>query len=401
MNRVKPYLLGIPFLLGSVFAFAGIPFYQTVFIYCHLSMPMDNLEKANPSMESDWVPFLLVFLIPCWIVVLLSTTAFMYVYWNVRKQYQKAQKWRLSRRLRVDEPASSKLHDTTSKTKAIDRKGSSLMANIRESIVSPPRERRRRRRKGKLNRIEQEVFWQAFGYLIGLYLTLTFYLVIVSATSGKPVSLFISNTHRCVSKSVRLDRMFDSNYLFWCALVFIVPLQGESLAGRFGVTSSYPSLINDFAQGFLNAIVYFRPRLSRRWELYKKKRKSSSKPTSGVSAGGSSATSTSNFLSLFGSGFFSSSKKRKGHTTTALKRAYSIRDVEPAAQLVAMNALGSSVESSGMGVDSAMGSMSTHSGDFAPVETKGGILTTEELEQTNIQLNQLEPFDPEEEKRPE
>jgi hypothetical protein len=209
LRRLK-YWFHVPTLLvGFGLAFAGIPFYENIFVVCHIPAAVDikgwgaeGEVKSMTDAESD--SLLTVFsIVPISIVFVVGGINMILVYLHVRKLDKAANRWRMGHRLAHNsaeaEEAGSSSHAWSKQFRAIF----SRPKRTSQTSVTPS------------NRISNEVWWQAVFYMGGFLMTWPIYYV----------------------ANFNVLEKWD-NYSFWIAVIFLYPLQG-----------------------FWNAMVYFRPRL--------------------------------------------------------------------------------------------------------------------------------------------
>jgi hypothetical protein len=220
-------------VLGSIFALSSLPFIAPSLSGCALPPPnislFDDLGIANYS--TSWGPFLGLYIIPRYSVVIFTTYAMARIYWYIRKIQNKAAKWSFPRE-------SITTMDTAELPRARQRRGIVL------------RGRTKRVDRDKVRSLQSEVSWQSALYLFALYL-----------------SWFVQ---LCVS--LNLDKIWTSHYNLWAFTLFVTGIQG-----------------------FLNFLVYVRPRLSRaisnllqkRRRRIAEKRRAASLPTHQANAAGS------------------------------------------------------------------------------------------------------------------
>jgi len=80
ISKLRPLLLGIPLSIGLVFAFAGIPFYDNVFLWCN---------NASASVWPD---------IPMAVAIAFVSIIMAVICWHVYKEERVSMKWRISTR---------------------------------------------------------------------------------------------------------------------------------------------------------------------------------------------------------------------------------------------------------------------------------------------------------------
>eukprot|EP00980_Cylindrotheca_fusiformis_P014971 scaffold4097_cov102-Cylindrotheca_fusiformis.AAC.1 len=213
LQRLK-YWFHVPTLLtGFGLAFAGIPYYANIFMFCHIPPSVEVSSWWTDGGASESVSFtdaasnglLTVFLVvPISIVFIVGGVNMIVIYLHVRKQDRAANRWRMGHRLAQnsgDTPASGQSSSSWSK---LSRR------NTMPREVTPS------------NRLSNEVWWQAVFYMGSFLMAWPIYFYGTLNT---------------------LDEW--ENFSFWIACCAMYPLQG-----------------------FWNAIVFFRPRL---FEYFRKK----------------------------------------------------------------------------------------------------------------------------------
>lgn len=172
LMRLRKWLIGVPVLLGIIFACASIPFIVPAFNGCSVSVPTSLISAeilTRWGFSTSWGPFLGLFLVPGFVVLIFSTGCLFRVYARVRKARKGDRRWNMLRQ--------------------------------RASILSSIRGRRRLQRS--ISRLHQEVAWQSGLYLFALYIS-WFTNLIVSAN---------------------IDEFLLGYYYLWCFVHFVVPLQ--------------------------------------------------------------------------------------------------------------------------------------------------------------------------------
>eukprot|EP00980_Cylindrotheca_fusiformis_P000745 scaffold174_cov98-Cylindrotheca_fusiformis.AAC.14 len=204
LQRLK-YWFHVPtMLVGFGLAFAGIPYYDNVFLFCHIPPAVEvSIWWASGSGSeaytgADSTGLLTVFsIVPISIVFFVGGVNMIVIYLHVRKQDRAANRWRMGNRLAqnsADAPTSGQSSSFWSKF---------IRPKIKSREVAPP------------NRLSNEVWWQAVFYMGSFLMAWPIYFYGTLNT---------------------LDEW--ENFYFWVACCAMYPLQG-----------------------FWNAIVYFRPRL--------------------------------------------------------------------------------------------------------------------------------------------
>eukprot|EP00980_Cylindrotheca_fusiformis_P016813 scaffold5067_cov139-Cylindrotheca_fusiformis.AAC.7 len=240
LQRLK-YWFHVPTLLfGFGLAFAGIPYYDNIFLFCHIPPAVElsswwTSEDGAESMSvstADSNDLLTVFsIVPISIVFFVGGVNMIAIYLHVRKQDRAANRWRMGHRLSqssVDAPKSGQSSSSWS-----------IFSRTKSQEVAPS------------NRLSKEVWWQAVFYMGSFLMSWPIYYYGTLNT---------------------LDEW--ENFPFWITCCAMFPLQG-----------------------FWNAIVYFRPRLFaffrtkvRERNQIPKEKNSERIPTSNVGKGSTSAS---------------------------------------------------------------------------------------------------------------
>lgn len=156
----------------------------------------------SPPLNESWIPTI-VFLVCPWAFVTTCVTVMLFViYRHVRKTVKTAQRWNFQSDGQNDQQAGTNGAPSPKLWKR------SWFKPSKSSQGSGPS-------TGASNKMETAVFWQCLFFLLAFYVTWPFYFA----------SQFVFTS---------------GSYWFWIAVVFFSPLQG-----------------------FLNALVYARPRISR------------------------------------------------------------------------------------------------------------------------------------------
>mmetsp|Transcript_31937 Transcript_31937/g.52706 ORF Transcript_31937/g.52706 Transcript_31937/m.52706 type:complete len:581 (-) Transcript_31937:1311-3053(-) len=184
--KLRKWLIGIPLLLGLIIACASLPFISSSIQGCHIPPPSSSLHQtANfEGASSSWGPYLGLYIIPAFLVIIFTTFVMLRVYLHVRKINMKAQKWRFNAK------------NASSTTSASQNKSSVTSSNLSS-------QRRQPTRNAAAN-FQSELAVQSAMYLIALYLCWFIYLIV----------------------AVLLDRVATSHYPLWCFVYFVLPLQG-------------------------------------------------------------------------------------------------------------------------------------------------------------------------------
>eukprot|EP00980_Cylindrotheca_fusiformis_P015619 scaffold4481_cov121-Cylindrotheca_fusiformis.AAC.15 len=204
LQRLK-YWFHVPTLLaGFGLAFAGIPFYDNIFLFCHIppavklsSFWTSRVESLSLSGAKSNDLLTVFSVVPISIVFFVGGVNMIIIYLHVRKQDRAANRWRMGHRLAqnsADVPASQQSSSSWSKF---------------------PRRRTKPRQVAPTNRLSNEVWWQAVFFMASFLMAWPIYYYAGFNALGE----------------------WD-DFSFWVACCAMYPLQG-----------------------FWNAIVYFRPRL--------------------------------------------------------------------------------------------------------------------------------------------
>ena len=194
-DRLKSWRLafhGIPLAIGFGYAFAGIPYYNQTPLFCHLN--------TFPLVD-EWETVLVFGYIPVSTAIVVLTSMMIYILVRIRSQQNKGARWSAKNAARSS--AST---------------GSSQKRSVLDSML-----RRRRTDEATVHRIRnklvEQVYWQAFSYLLCFYITWP--IIHAAEVYGGLV-------------------VGGGWFWFWCLVAWASPLQGMS-----------------------NALVYFRPRWQR------------------------------------------------------------------------------------------------------------------------------------------
>eukprot|EP00980_Cylindrotheca_fusiformis_P007124 scaffold1497_cov122-Cylindrotheca_fusiformis.AAC.2 len=213
LQRLK-YWFHVPTLVfGFGLAFAGIPYYYNMFLFCHIPPAVEESVWWTSGGGSESVSFsgsesnslLTIFsIVPISIVFIVGGVNMIVIYLHVRKQDRAANRWRMGHRLaQRSADASTSFQSSSSWTKF-------------------PRPKEKTREVAPSNRLSNEVWWQAVFYMGSFLMAWPIYFYGTLNT---------------------LDEW--ENFSFWITCSAMYPLQG-----------------------FWNAFVYFRPRL---FEYFRKK----------------------------------------------------------------------------------------------------------------------------------
>ena len=219
---VRKWLFSAPVIAAFILAFAGIPYYSEDWVACWIELP--------PYTAENWVYFFGA--LPILLTTLFSTTAQICVYFAVRSQLRKSSKWR------IDNVAAK-----TTPLRRIDMTGRLVFSKPPVSMVTAgqdtPSTATATGRIGPClfryfgvlcsDGAEATVFWQSFFYLTAYYIC---WLTLL-------VGIFWGDSQ---------------SFGFWCLVASLAPMQG-----------------------FLNALVYFRPRVMKQRREWLKKRRNQQK----------------------------------------------------------------------------------------------------------------------------
>lgn len=212
LSKWRKYLLALPPICGFIFACAALPWiWHGVGTVCFIPRPINTVVNYRPG----WGPRIGLVIIPIVVVLVYTTFAMVRVYWFVRKTDTNASQWSFGR-------AASSVHSktTTTPTGVDGGRRRSILQSVKSTLSSI-----RMKANTATSRLRREVAWQCLSYLFALYATWGFYVVVQVVAAS-------------------------DDFYFWNIYFFIVPLQG-----------------------FMNAFVYFRPRLNRRWVDFREDRK--------------------------------------------------------------------------------------------------------------------------------
>ena len=224
VNKYRVFIFLPPLIVGLALACAGIPHYENVLYGCYI---------APPPIAPDYVNLVVFAVLPICVAILTLTVNMVAVYAAVRQQAIKASRWRGTPSLATTNAADlntsavslnpTDSHETptaprNSRTWSI--RGSALFTRSLSSI------RRTRKPQNAIDRMERQTFWQAIAYLAAFYVTW-------------PI-LLASN----------LSRDIAVVFPFMIVALAMAPLQG-----------------------FLNFVVYIRPRVQQHLRERKKRAK--------------------------------------------------------------------------------------------------------------------------------
>jgi hypothetical protein len=233
-NQIKKLQLWLhvpALIVGFALAFGGIPLYQNHFFGCYI---------ATPPLAEDYRDIVIFAMVPICTAIALATVNMLLVYRAVRQQMIAARKWRVSRAV-LDQGAIKK----SSLPENADE-SSSLAINPDVSGVCIRPRRLEKKRETVIEMMERKTFWQALFYLGAFYLTW-------------PILL-----------ASQLSSDAQSIYPFMLVVFILAPLQG-----------------------FLNFLVYARPRIQNLLQERQKIRQGRQRASKGTTATSEATPSTS------------------------------------------------------------------------------------------------------------
>lgn len=144
LRKMRKWLLGLPILVGFIFAGASLPFITRSLHGCHMTPPNAYLMEAvgADGFSTSWAPYLCLYIIPGFSVLIYTTGALIRVFFFVRKVSRQGNRWRF-------EAAETSLNTQQQQS---------------------PRRMQRRQSTSSVNSVQNEVFWQSAMYLSALYL---------------------------------------------------------------------------------------------------------------------------------------------------------------------------------------------------------------------------------------
>mmetsp|Transcript_7121 Transcript_7121/g.16668 ORF Transcript_7121/g.16668 Transcript_7121/m.16668 type:complete len:410 (+) Transcript_7121:854-2083(+) len=214
LRKVRPYLLTVPIVCAMILAFGGIPFYESVWIGCWM-LPRPYTD--------DWTAVGFSFG-PVITTAIISTACQIRVYWRVRATVRKARRWSMDHRLSQRSEKDKYTYNAPSNSSS-----QFSMATTQEK--KPQEEEGTKKNEFSCNccknspllqdNAEAAVFWQSVFYLFAMYVSWPILVVAIMNADSE-------------------------DYGFWMALSILAPLQG-----------------------WLNMLVFIRPRISK-WYRSKK-----------------------------------------------------------------------------------------------------------------------------------
>mmetsp|Transcript_2217 Transcript_2217/g.3505 ORF Transcript_2217/g.3505 Transcript_2217/m.3505 type:complete len:755 (+) Transcript_2217:30-2294(+) len=236
LTKYKKYLIGLPLLAGVIIASASIPFITTTWNGCQVSPPNPTLSQLDvvESFSSSWAPFLALYAVPALLVLIYTTVTLIFVYYKVRS-IGKSMNEPMPSTSEVTRPYSVSIDDRTAASTAnnIKREPSATSSdeesesdNLEPNIAIEKSQSSSGKRMKKLRRT---LFIQSFLYLLTLCVTWS-------------ITLW-------ASISVHVNKRLGVNIWIFLAM-FLMPLQG-----------------------FMNAVIFFTPKISswveKRWKKLK------------------------------------------------------------------------------------------------------------------------------------
>ena len=231
---LRKWFHGTPVVLALGWACAGIPFYDYVMLMCHVS---------PYPVASNHVETVMSLLFPIALAFLLCSINMGWIYWKVRKQSLAADRWRMTGvPISTHHGGGPPNADDDGVPKSTIRK--CCIALLELFVICRRRSSDRnvaRTTRGRAAPMERAVVWQATFYLSCFFVTWSFYF----------------------SMSMNAK---NENYGFWVCVCIICAHEGlfwksSDVVECFGmVVSQVLVVIFTPLQGFLNFIVYMRPR---------------------------------------------------------------------------------------------------------------------------------------------
>jgi hypothetical protein len=222
IKKLRLWLHVPALVVGFALAFAGIPLYERLQFGCYIMPPPRAEDPRN----------LFIFtVVPICTAIVIATVNMVLVYWAVRKQMIIARKWQLGWDARQKQQqisaASSTRNEDASFSFACRSSDFSVRRNSDVSGESfqprSPQKRLQYNRQSSIQIMERQTFWQALFYLGAFYVTWPFLLASQLIQSAQEI------------------------YPFTLVVLILGPLQG-----------------------FLNFLVYARPRILKRMEERRK-----------------------------------------------------------------------------------------------------------------------------------
>ena len=167
LRQIQYWMYIVPAVVGLAMAFAGLPYYRSVRIFCYVD---------NPPLEDTWWPALVFYIIPNLFVTVMATIMMVRVYLRVRHQTRRMSRWEFrSARFSTDGTTDSGQQQQQQQSKKL--------------------------------RLDRQVFWQAVLYLSAFYATYTAQIY-TAFQAGASI------------------RRSDDSYAIFLLVVILTPLQG-------------------------------------------------------------------------------------------------------------------------------------------------------------------------------
>jgi hypothetical protein len=228
IKKLRLWLHVPALVVGFALAFAGIPLYERLQFGCYIMPPPRAEDPRN----------LFIFtVVPICTAIVIATVNMVLVYWAVRKQMIIARKWQFGWDARQKQQQISAASSTRNEDASFSFACRSSDFSVRRNSDVSGESFQPRRRQTAIQKMERQTFWQALFYLGAFYVTW-------------PI-LLVANFCRPAQRS----------YGFMLVVVIMGPLQG-----------------------FLNFLVYARPRILKRMEERRKTRRQLQQATKGAAA---------------------------------------------------------------------------------------------------------------------
>ena len=228
IGRIQVWLHGIPIGTGLAFALGGLPYYRSVSLGCHISVPPH---------ETSWFPTLFFVTVPSLTVTIAASAMIVRVYLKVRNHQRLHDRWRFPTTTTIstqDDLLDNHHHHNNTGSDEIRRIHGGSRFKRRSSTTSLTSTTTT---TTSSSRLEDEVFWQAVWYLAAFYITNVTQFA-VALVAGLEFETGV----------IQHDL-----YGLWVTHVVLAPLQG-----------------------LWNSLIYFRPRLVGKSETAAKARRRAS-----------------------------------------------------------------------------------------------------------------------------
>ena len=94
MKKYRYLFILSPVLVGLALAFAGIPFYDMIYILCHVPPPFTfGLDRGSFTKAKNWGPLIALSIVPIGLVIVGGCLNMSLIYFHVRKEEKAAQRW--------------------------------------------------------------------------------------------------------------------------------------------------------------------------------------------------------------------------------------------------------------------------------------------------------------------